>query len=154
MCFVLGVLLVIHGSIYAVAFLAIGIFYLIWFCGVRTRNEKVTLTGFMLIAVFFILWAIISATVFHYYHYSLAIAAYGLWALVMSAIRVSSGVNTGTMTLMIIGHGLALLGFLLVDLSWQIDTAAALAAITVSIVGALSAGFYLNKEKEKANAQA
>jgi hypothetical protein len=139
-----GAYLLARGSFFGAGLVVLGAFYVVWLIAARSGAVKAQVVAVSLIAVFCVVWAIVSAAVYHDYHYALAVGAYGLWAFMMNVRAFADVKSRPSALLLIAGHGLALLGFLFVDLSWQLDTATALAAIVL----VLTAGFSIAADQD------
>lgn len=135
-----GIYLLAKGSVFGAGLLVLGVFYAAWLTAARARKDKAMVVAVALIAVTFILWAIISAAAYHYYDGAVAVGAYGLWAFMLNVHTFAEVKSRRTSLLLVAGHFFALLGFLFVDLSWQLDTAVALAAIVLVLATGVSIG--------------
>jgi hypothetical protein len=134
----LGAYLLVQGAVSGAVLVVLGALYVVWLAATVSKQPKVTLAAFFLVAVFCIGWAIVIAAVSHAYHFAVAVGAYGLWALMMSAYTIADVKARRSALLLVAAHCLALLGFLFVDLSWQLDTAVALAAIVLALAAIMS----------------
>jgi hypothetical protein len=136
----IGGYLLAQGSALGAGLLVLGVIYIVWLAAAMTGADKAMVVAISLIAVFCIVWAIVNAAVYHSYHYAVAFAAYGLWAF-MTNVRTFAEVKSRRSALLLVaGHGLALLAFLFIDLSWQLDTAVALAAIVLVLAAGVAMG--------------
>jgi|HubBroStandDraft_2_1064218.scaffolds.fasta_scaffold114672_2 hypothetical protein len=135
-----GAYLLAEGSIFGTGLVVLGLFYVVWLTAARSGKVKARVIAVFSIALFCIVWAVISAAVYHYYHYAVAVGAYGLWAFMLNVQTYAEVKSRRSSLLLIAGHCLALLGFLFVDLSWQLDTAVALAAIVLVLAAGFSVG--------------
>jgi signal transduction histidine kinase len=144
--YIISIYLAVHGSIYCVFFFAMSISYTALLIGAVADAVRLSMSAFIAIGAAMIVWSLV-ATAFHQYHYALAVAAYGLWALAITA-NVVYGSSGRSQMLMIIAHSLALLGFSLVGFSWVVDVPAAGASIAAVLAGCMSILYDCRSPKE------
>lgn len=137
-CYIIGIRLLVHGSIHSALFLAVAVTYTALVASLLTNLNRL-ITGIVigLVGIFMLVLSVI-ATADHTYRLTVDLAAYGLWALVfIAAVKFHGDTLRGK--IMIVGaHLLALLGFILVVVAWQWDISFAALSVATSLTLCLS----------------
>jgi hypothetical protein len=130
--YVIAIYLAVQGSLFCVFFFALALTYTALFAGMLSNSFRLAYGAFVAIGVLMSGWALVALS-FGSYLYALAVAAYGIWALVTSATFWYGAGRSRDLVLALVAHALALTGFILVGAGWVVDTPVAGLSIAASL---------------------
>lgn len=131
--YIVAVYLAVRGSFFCVFFFAMAFTYSALLAGMLANRFRLASGAFIVVGAVMIGWALVAVS-FGAYHYALAVAAYGIWALVTTASSWYGEGRFRDSVFTILAHGLALMGFFLVDAGWIVDSPAAGLSIAASLI--------------------